>query len=435
KTMKKNTLIFCKSLFGIGIVFSATLLLFSCGDDDNEVMPTNLDDLVMATSTQADIAGNRSYFLQKVSLDVTGTVDNSNATELTASGAAIIQQYGNSMYFVEFSNNPKIIKYDFNENGEAVEDGEISVLDIVFPGNAWFLDDNTAFVGGFTGEIIIFNPTTMQRTGKINFQSLLRIGEVTNFPMEGNAIVSEAVSEIVVRDNIMFAAIIPYQDLSTFTPGDANCHLLVVDLNQVDVNSDSNSDAVVKRIVDTRGAGTGSAAFGGSFMMRVDENNDLYVLSHNMYGNPAFREALGKPTAVLKIANGSTEFDENYYFNLETAADGLGMPVVNFEYYGGGKFMASVQDPSQFNATDPFSYFNDAVYRWYSFDLASETAQRVSEDYTVGIIALSYFKDGIGYMPVQNNTASYIMEVDLNSLETNELFNTSGAAQLFELAE
>ncbi|MEM6812846.1 MAG: hypothetical protein AAF600_00460 [Bacteroidota bacterium] len=87
------------------------------------------------------------------------------------------------------------------------------------------------------------------------------------------------------------------------------------------------------------------------------------------------------------------------------------------------------------NETDPFSYFNDAVYRWYSFDLASETAQRVSEDYTVGVIALSYFKDGIGYMPVQNNTASYIMEVDLNSLETNELFNTSGAAQLFELAE
>lgn len=432
--MKKNNLKTGKDLVLGGLIL-AIGIISGCGNDDDEVAPNNSDDLVMATSTQADLAGNRSYFLQKVSLDATGTVDNSNATELAASGAAIIQQFGNSMYFVEFSSNPKIEKYNFDESGEAVLDGDINLLDIVFPANAWFVDESNAFVGGFTGEIVIFNPTTMQRTGKINFQSLLRVGEITNFPSDGDAIVGESVSEIVVRDNILFAAIVPYSDLSTFTPGDANCHLLVVDLNQVDPNSNDNSGAVLKRIVDTRASAAGAGAFGGSFMMRVDENNDLYVLGHNLYGNPAFKDALGKPTAILRVSNGSIDFDENYYFDLETVASGLGSPVLNFEYYGGGKFFASVQDTDQLDASNPFSYFNDPVYRWYSFDLVSKTAVRVSSEYTVAVIALSYFEGGMGYIPVQNSSNAYMMEVDLTTLETSRLFNTSGAAMLFELDE
>ncbi|MEM1321580.1 MAG: hypothetical protein AAGG75_15085 [Bacteroidota bacterium] len=413
------------------LVLSVTLCFAACSnDDDTDVTPEpTVEKLAMITSVQADQLGNRAYYLQKTPLGATGMVDNSNATELTASGAAMVHHYKGNIYFSDFSDS-SIEKWKFDENDEALFDGKISVLDIVYQGNTWFENDNTAYVGGATNEIIIFNPLTMQRTGKIDFSAFSRVGEVTDFPTPGAEIVAESVNEIFIRDNILFAALYPMSEFSTFTPGAPGCHIIVVDLNKVDPNSSDNSDAVIKRIYDERASATGAAAGGGSTYMRLDENNDLYLLCHNAWAN--HRQTYGTPAAILKIASGSTEFDD-YFFDLESASGGSGIPVTNFEYYGNGKFMASVQDPSQINPNDPFSYFNDPIYQWWNFDLSTKTAQKVSEEYTLALIALSYFKDGYGYLPFLNQSESYLMKVDLNTLEATKQFETNGAPQLFEL--
>ena len=424
----------CMKTVGVLWFLLMVMCISGCNDDDDVTSIDDAGELVLVTSIPTDGAGNRGYFAQKTSLENNGLVDNSNATELLASGIGAVTPYRDNIYFTNF-NQLRIEKWSFNESNVAVEEGSVSVLELVFPGNPVIADDNTAFVGGGSTEIVIFNPTTMQRTGKIDFSSFSIVGTVTDFPASGAEVVVEAIPEIIVRDNILYAALMPMSDFSTFTPAVTDCPILVVDLDEVDPNSSDNSDAIIKRISDERGSATGAwATGGGAGFMKLDENNDIYVLSHN--GWTLFRQIIGQPASLLRIPNGSTDFDPDFYFDLESAAAGNGTPVTNFEYYGNGRFMASVLDFSQINPDNPGSQFLDPVYQWWSFDITTQSAQRVSEDYTVaGVVALSYFKDGIGYLPLQDNTESFILRVDLNTLESSRLFATAGAPQLIELQE
>ncbi|MEM7660158.1 MAG: hypothetical protein AAF399_28875, partial [Bacteroidota bacterium] len=116
------------------------------------------------------------------------------------------------------------------------------------------------------------------------------------------------------------------------------------------------------------------------------------------------------------------------------AARGLGSAVMNFEYYGDGKFLGAAQDPSAIDPDNPFSYFIDPIYQWWSFDLYNQTAEIVTEEYTRAAVAsVTYFEDGFGYVPFEAGGEQYVMKVDLNTLETSKQFNTAGTPHLFSL--
>ncbi|MEM9673589.1 MAG: hypothetical protein AAF992_13435, partial [Bacteroidota bacterium] len=200
-----------------------------------------------------------------------------------------------------------------------------------------------------------------------------------------------------------------------------------------DDNAQGNTDAVVKRIFDERGSSTGAwGSGGGSPFMRLDERGDIYVLCHNSWAG--WRAVYDRPAAILKIAAGTTDFDESYYFDLESVARGLGSPVMNLEYYGNGKFLGAAQDPSAINPDNPFSYFIDPIYQWWSFDLYNQTAEIVTEEYTRAAVAsVTYFEDGFGYVPFEANGEQFVMKVNLNTLETSKQFNTTGTPHLFSL--
>ncbi|MEM8969404.1 MAG: hypothetical protein AAGE93_23500 [Bacteroidota bacterium] len=415
-------------------VLISLLMLIGCGDDD----PTPAEGLgeyaMVTTSFNAD-GQTRAFYLQRVSIEAADTldiIDNSDATELSAATAAMIHSFGGSIYFSDYANGV-MEKWSIDDSNNATMDADMSVSELTFQGNAAFKDENTAFVGGISTDIIIFNPTTMQKTGTIDLTSVSNIGNVTDFPQPGAAIVAESVTEILIRDNLLFASLMPLSDLATQVPAEKGCSIIVIDIDKIDANAQGNADAVVKRIFDERGSSTGAwGSGGGSPFMRLDEQGDIYVLCHNSWAG--WRAAYDRPAAILKIAAGTTDFDESYYFDLESAAQGLGSPVMNFEYYGDGKFLGAVQDPTAIDPNNPFSYFIDPIYQWWSFDLYDQTADTVATEYTrAAVAAVTYFEDGFGYVPFEANGEQYVMKVDLSTLETSKQFNTAGTPHLFSL--
>lgn len=424
KITKRKVLLYGVFILGV---------LFSCSEDDPEAVV--LGEFAMITSIQNEDGRNRAFFLQRVSVDSTGSVDNSRATELHPKTGAMIHSYKGSIYFSDYANG-LMTKWNIDQSNNAGKAGEISLKELRYQGNTTFKDDSTAFIGGLSTSIIIFNPTTMTKTGTIDFSAVSKLGKPTDFPVKGGTYVGESVSEIIIRDNYLYAALMPASSLEggNFQPAEIGCSIIVIDLDKVTTNEVGNKDAVIKRIYDERGSSTGAwGSGGGNYFMQKDENNDIYMLCHNFWANPFLRKNF-KSACILKIANGETDFDKDYYFDVETVSKGKGNGVMNMEYYGNGKFLAAVQDPSAVDPKNPYSYFVDPIFQWWSFDLYSKTAKIVTKEYTKGAVAaVSYFEDGSGYIPFESKGENFVMKVNLETLETTKHFETTGLPQLYSL--
>ncbi|MEM6644364.1 MAG: hypothetical protein AAF616_15400 [Bacteroidota bacterium] len=411
------------------------LLLFvvsACKDDDTQA-DFQPGEFAMITSTLNSDGQTRAFFLQRVSVDSTGTVDNSNATELSPATGAMVHSFGGSIFFSDYANG-RMVKWNIDESNNVSKAGEISMPELVFQGNTAFQDETKAFVGGLNTSLVIFNPTTMLKTGTIDFSAHSKIGHSTDYPTQGGTYEGESVSEIIIRDNYLFAALMPLSKIDGFQPAEVGCSIIVIDLDKVNPNEVGNQSAVVKRIYDDRGSSTGAwGSGGGNSFMQMDENNDIYVLSHNFWANPFYRPAFNA-ACILKIPNGETDFDPNYHFDVEAVSKGTGNGVMNFEYYGNGKFLAAVQDPGAADPENPFSYFVDPIFQWWSFDLYNKTATLVAEEYSrAALAAVSYFEGDFGYVPFESNGLNYVMKVDLNTLETSKHIETVGLPALYSL--
>ena len=413
-------------------VLIPALMLAGCDDDEGPTPAEGLGEYAMVTTPINADGQTLAYYLQRVSVDNTEPVNNSDATELSAATAAFMHSFDGHIYFSDFTIG-RMERWSIDASNNATMVADMNLSELASQGNTSFEDESTAFVGGISTDIIIFNPTTMQKTGTIDLTSVSNIGNVTDFPQPGTSIVAEAVTEMLIRDNLLFAALMPLSEVATQAPGDKGCSMAIIDLDEIDVNAQGNADAVIKRIYDERGSATGAWGIGGgSPYMQLDERGDIYMLCHN--GWAGWRATFDKPACILKIAAGTTDFDQNYYFDLESAARGNGNPVMNLAYYGNGKFLAAAQDPSALDPDNPFSYFMDPVYQWWSFDLYNQTAALVTEEYSRAAVAsVSYFENGFGYVPFEVDGENFVMKVHLNTLETSKQFNTVGTPHLFSL--
>lgn len=422
------------------IALTLILLVFSsCSNEEDatENKPTTTKTgsakFSLITRPQNSDGSTFSGYMQKIeSPDVTGTIDNADAHEISASHLGGIYEFNKAVYVNDYDNKA-ISRWTLSDDNVGTGSGNLSVAELGFQGNIAFKDENTAYVGG-VGKILIFNPTTMVKTGIIDWSSLSRAGEVTDFPTAGATIQVDGISEIIINGNYLYAALYYMNNVNTFTPATATCDILVIDLTKVDNSSSDNSDALVNIITDTRGSFTGAWNTGGGvYYMNKAENGDIYVLCHNVFGGA--RQIMGKPSCVLRIKNGATAFDPDYYFDLESASQGDGNPVTNFEYYGNGKFLATVLDPSKLDSNNPYSYNTDPVFRWWSFDLNTKTATKLFDEYTIaGKAAKCYFTDTNAYIPFSNKNENYINKVDLSNFSNNsKTVTTTGLAHILSL--
>lgn len=416
--------------------FIFTMLAFSScnNDDDDSNGPINNGQAKYALITRPQNSDGMSFsaYMQKIdSPEVTGTIDNSKSHEISASHSGGVYGFNQAVYVNDYKNG-LISRWTLSGGNVGEKAGSIVVPELGFQGNIAFKDEKTAYIGG-SGKIVIFNPTTMVKTGVIDWSSLSRAGEVTNFPTTGATIQGDGVTEIIISGNYMYAALYYMNDFNSFTPATATCDILVIDLTKVNNSSSNNSEALVGITTDTRGSFTGAWNTGGGvYYMNKTENGDVYVLCHNVFGSA--RAITGKPSSLLRIKSGATSFDPDYYFDLEAVAQGNGNPVTNFEYYGNGKFLATVLDPSQLDPSNPYSYNTDPVFRWWSFDLNTKTAKKLDDEYTNGgKVAKCYFENGYAYVPFSNKTSNYINKINLSDLSKTKTITTTGMAHILGL--
>lgn len=420
----------------IAIVFTLGLLQ-SCSDDDNNnnVVKSEPANYTLITRIQSGGESAFSFYAQNVGdISKVKTYTNAKATEVLTADAAGITSFGGALYLNTYASNKKVAKWMPNANGIYENKGTVNTVDLGNTGNVFFKDANTAFVGGnASSKIAIFNPTTMKRTGAIDFSSVSKVGTVTNFPAKGDKINIAVPTEMIVSGNYMYVSFMHMKDFSSYTPAVKSSDILVIDLRKVDVNSTSNKEAIVKWTSDTRGVGSGSfnSGHGAKFMIK-DEAGDVYILCHNMWG--FHRQTTGKPSCVLRIKSGQTDFDPDYYFDLETASRGLGSPVVNLEYVGNGSFYATSIDFSKIDPNNSLSFYVDPISQWYKFNLASKTAKKVTEQYTKGSnTAITYSENGKVYIPIENKTENFVLEVNNSTLESKKTLTTGGATVIVKL--
>lgn len=414
------------------VLVLALLALSACKKNDDKPAADGSAKYTLITRPQNADGKTFSAYMQKIeSPDAAGTIHNANAHEISAAHLGGIYEFNKAVYVNDYQNGI-ITRWTLSDGNVGEKAGSIVVPELGFQGNIAFKNESTAYIGG-AGKIVIFNPTTMVKTGVIDWSSLSRVGKVTDFPITGAKIQSDGITEIIVNGNYMYAALYSMYDVNTFTPATTTCDILVIDLSKVNNSATGNSGALVKIITDTRGSFTGAWNTGGGvYYMNKTENGDIYVLCHNVFGGA--RSIIGKPACLLRIKNGATTFDPDYYFDLEAASQGNGNPVTNFEYVGSGKFLATVLDPKKIDAGNPYSYNTDAVFRWWSFDLNTKTATKLDDEYTIGgKAAKCYFENGYAYVPFANKSAHYINKINLSNFSKSRTATTTGYPHILKL--
>jgi len=131
----------------------------------------------------------------------------------------------------------------------------------------------------------------------------------------------------MVRDNKLFVPFYPLHARGDFsTPSTDTAYAAVYSYPEL---------AFEKYIKDTR---TGPIGVYGCFNGLIQtENGDLYAYSSASLACGFSQQT--KPSGLLRISDGATEFDENYFFDFEAATGGK----INFiKYAGNNKVVANV---------------------------------------------------------------------------------------------
>ncbi len=320
-------------------------LFQGCSNDDDSPTPS-VDDSAITTgyviSTVSGAWPDQTTYLQWSSdLDLT-TIDNSNGVELT--GSASTFSYGGAVYATPFGAPANLVKYVVGSNSIPEEEERIVVPGANVFSTLYFKSETEAYgtVAGGISKLIVFNPSTMRITTEVSLSA------VTNkFPEATRTYYLE----MLERDGKLFMGV-HYEN--NFVPVNDSAYVAVIDLS---------TNEVEKILSDGR---TGMV-FGGQAVnagMAMDANGDIYVQAlgtTNAGGNA--------PSGVLRIKKGQTDFDADYFFNLEQTVGNICYGI--YHTSGGRTFTANVQDETDFweFAT------GQPQFKYVEIDLAAMTSE------------------------------------------------------------
>ena len=321
----------------------ALATMAGCGDDSNPVAPSaeGKSRLLMTTTV-----GSSSYV---------GTVPDLSVSAVTTANSyehvdkAAIFTFGDMAFVSEHWMGDKIYKYVRNDQGGLDPAGSIT-LPAGGQGSAMvFRNLAKAYVAmAGHGTVYIFNPTTLESLGEID---LTEYGIGDNNPDPG---------ALVLRDDILFVGL--GQNITMYSAHDGG-HVAVID---------ADADTVIKVISDNRVTSLGTQYNMGTFR---DENDDIYFYSSGVFG---FQE--GAHDGILRIRNGETDFDPDFYFSPRSQTV-TGLPGGSVVYgmtwcYGGNGRAYSVMMVPALTSTPP-DYENDKNAQPVVIDLNAGTVEKI----------------------------------------------------------
>jgi len=143
------------------------------------------------------------------------------------------------------------------------------------------------------------------------------------------------------------------------------------------------------------------------------DNGDLYSFSCGSV-NAGFSPASTKPSGILKINSGETEFDQDYFLNIEEATNGG--KIFTFDYVGNNKALARILAEDTGIAWDAYTRDETAFnQRLVIIDLEAKTVTDVADVplHAIRYTSPTFIEDGKAYVSIETATDAHIYQIDI----------------------
>lgn len=277
-----------------------------------------------------------------------GGLDLSTALELPD---ALVAQNDEAIFI---GDNERLVfqRYEVNADYSFTLAGEFSLqgygVDYINNQPLFFSPTTAYYVDAPRGQIIVFNPTTMQITGDIQVPELLRDDYLVWLGPSHR-----------VGDRYLSAVLYTNEDYTATAP-DSTVGIILED----------NPDEPIRFLRDTRGI--------GAYLSLVDSRGDLYLAADGLSGDLALTGQDVPSSRVLRVPNGADAVDPSYMLDLGQLLD---TPATfGFWPVAGDKFVvqawASDVDPRK--VLEPGAGgFGAPYFDWMFVDIGTGTSQPV----------------------------------------------------------
>ncbi|MBE9583156.1 hypothetical protein IM792_01710 [Mucilaginibacter sp. JRF] len=345
------------------IGFSALAFLGSCSKSDStEPTPTTPD---------TDLPANETWIIYNAQANWSGGIyalKDNKAREINLANIPFFQvtsslggrTFGKSLYKVNSATNAQgILKLNLNADGRVAEDKFLASQSTAYITNYLVASSTEGYYwddvrGGL--KIQTFNPTTMERTGEIDFSSL------------SEGLPNESVGQLILakRDDKLYVDLLLGTKLTgdwQVTPQNKEVAIAVYDLTQ-------------KKILNvTKFAGTTNlGVFIDHVLWSLDEKTkDLYFVA---VGDMK-RQPSDYSSKILRIKSGSTEFDQDFSIDIKSYQ----FPAeFNRLFVYDSKIYTTIPSRavSYYGGAQHGVRYRDDVWYWNEIDATTKKAKRLA---------------------------------------------------------
>ena len=389
------------------LFFLFVLVVVSCAKDDepNVIVDNSLDRFVIVSNITSS-ATPTAYVGTFKDLEV-GSYTNEKAQQFTS--YPFLATFGDDVFVTQNRSGDMVVKYTRKSDGTLEEVGRISLASGSQPMHVFVEDEDRAYCSLYnTGLIHVFNPTTLDEIEQIDLTGFAK-GDGSPDP-----------GVMTFREGKLYVTV--SQTTDTYT-SDKPAELLIIDTE--------NGNSVIS-VTDDRGTYLGNVDTPGSIFF--DEKGDLYVYCISSYGF-----APGQKAGWLRIKNGESTFDPDYFFNTTdyfieniegNAIDYLQHPM----YYGEGIVYSAGNIPSL--ASNPPDYINDRTFGAFRIDLYNQTITKLniphSNGYAATVLTLPDEGKTLFGMSATNAVGIFVYNHFNNSSETSPIITTQGDPSVIE---
>ena len=211
-------------------------------------------------------------------------------------------------------------------------------------------------------------------------------------------------SGILDRGNGEFLSSMIYSERNQPRPGSGSTTAAITKLDSIWVAAfDKNMN--LKRIYKSDKLGYSSGRFRSQYISQLGkaDNGDVYVFSGH------FEKGSTKPAGALLIKKDATDFDKNYFFDIEAASGGYRFRSVF--HITGAKFLIEFYNDKNIETNSPAAKYAivDAAAKTLTWVTGLPDPANITN--TVGVIAMGY--KGKCYLPVaekNNDAAIYVID-------------------------
>ncbi len=402
----------------IGIVIMIAMCVISCGDDDNFIAPSpvstpdpelELKSKYVVGFQSLPTAGESpiDYVLELPSLESLTTGEISvEGKGIPQTGWRFFHQANNTVFTAGYSDDDTCIAYGLDAEGALEEKGNFAFQTTL--DNYATIDENTLIAVELT-----YGGLADKRFHIINAQTGA-LEKIVEHPIDtdmGSGTPEDPgstpwVTGMVFRDGKLFVSYHKWlADGSYVTPDVDRAYIAVFSYPAFELE---------KIIEDTRTSPIG--VNGHSTGIEKIENGDIYSFSTSALS--AGFTAATKPSGILRIKNGATEFDSKYFFDVESAANGG--KLFWMDYIGNGKAIGRI---ILNDAIGPWGVFKEqgSFFKLVVLDLVNKTVTDVqgipahANRYT----STMYVEDGKAYLSSRVGEAIGLNGENADSGETH----------------